>query len=93
MISFGKFGYAPIYFVVAMLFFIGGGTLIYYGHPIIGVIVLIPGMIFLGLVVLILSLVYVLSRDNGGVELIMDDEKQIKKRESHRKRRERKKRN
>jgi len=43
----GFHSFAPIYFTGALLFFMAGGLLIFYDHPIIGVIIMVPGAILL----------------------------------------------
>ena len=53
-----RFGCAPAYFSAATLFLIGGGVLIYYGHPVIGAIALAPGAILLGLTFFTLAILY-----------------------------------
>jgi hypothetical protein len=38
-----------VYFTGALLFFAGGGYVMYYGHPVIGTLLLVPGLILVGL--------------------------------------------
>ena len=51
-------GCAPIYCAGAILFFAGGGTLIYFDHTIIGAIVMVPGIVLLALALLTLSILF-----------------------------------
>jgi len=73
MISFGRLGCAPVYFIGAVIFFVGGGVLISYGYSIIGVIVLIPGLPLLGLTIYNLYILHLLHGDIEGVYLVIDD--------------------
>jgi len=43
------YGCAPVYFTGALLFFAGGGFAMYYGHPVIGTLLVVPGFILVGL--------------------------------------------
>jgi hypothetical protein len=38
-----------VYFAGALVFFAGGGFVMYYGHPVIGTVLVVPGLIFVGL--------------------------------------------
>jgi len=38
-----------VYFAGALVFFAGGGFVMYYGHPVIGTLLVVPGLIFVGL--------------------------------------------
>jgi hypothetical protein len=72
------YGCAPVYFAGATLFFIGGGLFIYYGYPVIGTIILLPGLILLGLT---LVAWVTLSRIKSGevdVEIVVRDKEDIR---------------
>jgi len=43
------YGCAPVYFAGALVFFAGGGFVMYYGHPVIGTLLVVPGLILVGL--------------------------------------------
>ena len=43
------YGCAPVYFAGALVFFVGGGFIMYHGHPVIGTLLLVPGLILVGL--------------------------------------------
>jgi len=38
-----------VYFAGALVFFAGGSVVMYYGHPVIGTLLLMPGLILVGL--------------------------------------------
>ena len=43
------YGCVPVYFTGALLFFTGGGFVMYYGHPVLGTLLVVPGLILVGL--------------------------------------------
>ena len=43
------YGCAPVYFAGALVFCAGGGFVMYYGPPVIGTLLVVPGLIFVGL--------------------------------------------
>jgi hypothetical protein len=79
------YGCAPVYCAGATLFFIVGGLCISYGHPVIGTIILLPGLILL---VLTLVAWVTLSRIKSGdvdVKIVVRDKEDVKQlKKSHR---------
>jgi hypothetical protein len=67
------YGCAPVYFVGATLFFIGGGLFIYYDHPVIGAIILLPGFILLGLTFFALITLARLKSGEANVKIVVRD--------------------
>src|SRR5262249_5066706 len=43
------YGCAPVYFAGALVFLAGGGFVMYHGHPVIGTLLVVPGLILVGL--------------------------------------------
>ena len=69
------YGCAPVYCAGTTLFFIISGLFIYYGPPVIGTIILLPGLVLLGLT---LVAWVTLSRIKSGevdVEIVVRDKK------------------
>ncbi len=63
-----KYGYAPLLLSGAALFLVIGGLLIFFGHTIIGSVVILPGFILMGLSFYELEL---LSRlRNQGIDVV-----------------------
>jgi hypothetical protein len=76
------YGCAPVYFVGATLFFIGGGLFIYHDHSVIGVIILLPGLILLGLTFFTLITLARLKSGDVDVKIVVRDKevaKQLRK--------------
>ncbi len=72
------YGCAPIYFSGAILFLAGGGTLFYYDHPIIGAIVMAPGLILLGLTFFTLVMLSRIKRGDNDVNVVIRDPERLK---------------
>lgn len=66
------YGCAPIYFLGAISFLVGGGVFFYFDHPIIGTVVGLPGVILLGLTLLTLLALSQIKKRN--VDIFIKDE-------------------
>lgn len=60
------YGCAPVYFTGATLFFIGGGFFIHYDHPMLGTILLVPGLMLLGMTLFAWVMLYRINSSGGG---------------------------
>jgi hypothetical protein len=67
------YGCAPVYFTGATLFFIGGGLFIYYDRPVIGTMILIPGLMLLGLTLFAWAMLSRIKSGNVDVPIVVRD--------------------
>jgi len=74
----GTYGCAPVYFADATLFFIGGGLFIYYNRPVIGTIILIPGLILLGLTLFAWTTLSCIKSGSMDVNIVVRDKEVAK---------------
>ena len=72
------YGCAPIYFMGATIFFIGAGLFIYYDHPVIGTLILIPGLMLLGLTLFAWVTLSRIKSGNVDVNIVVRDEEVVK---------------
>jgi hypothetical protein len=72
------YGCAPIYFTGATLFFIGGGLFIYYARPVIGTIIVIPGLLLLGLTLFAWAALFRIKSGNVDVNIVVRDKEVAK---------------
>jgi hypothetical protein len=72
------YGYAPVYFTGATLFFIGGGLFIYYDRPVIGTIIAIPDLMLLGLTLFAWATLSRIKSGNVDVNIVVRDEEVAK---------------
>jgi len=72
------YGCAPVYCAGATLFFIIGGLFIYYGYPVIGTIILLPGLILLGLALVAWVTLSRIKSGDVDVKIIVRDKEDVK---------------
>lgn len=72
------YGCAPVYFTGATLFFIGGGLFIYYDRPVIGSMILIPGLMLLGLTLFAWATLSRIKSGNVDVNIVVRDKEGAK---------------
>lgn len=72
------YGCAPVYCAGAALFFIIGGLFIYYGHPVIGTIILLPGLILLGLTLVAWVTLSRIKSGDVDVKIVVRDKEDVK---------------
>jgi hypothetical protein len=72
------YGCAPVYGAGATLFCIGGGLCIYYGYPVIGAIILLPGLILLGLMFMAWVTLFRIKSGDVDVQIVVRDQEVTK---------------
>ena len=73
-----NYGCAPIYFSGALLFLVSGGTLIYQNNPIIGAIVIVPGLILVGVKFFTLVMLSRIKRGEANLPVVVNNPELLK---------------